>query len=148
VTPPTPAPAPTDGGVPNWLRKLREGADKERRQPAAAPVAAIATPPPARAITVAPLATQEDYSDLPADADERLNLARTARGTGNLREAARIYGSLVSSGLYLDTVIADTQEALKTQSSYLLLQLMGDAMMREDRLQDALNAYRQALAQL
>ena len=92
---------------------------------------------------------QMEDQDLPADAEKRLKLARAARDEGNLEEAVRIYDSLVTSGVYLDRVIEDMQLAIKSYpSNYLLFQLMGDAMMKDGRLQSALDAYREALAKL
>jgi tetratricopeptide (TPR) repeat protein len=87
--------------------------------------------------------------DIPADAEDRLNLARTARDKGDLNEAARIYDSLVANGAYLDKIIEDLQQTIKAHpGNYLLFQVMGDAMMRDGRLQSALKAYREALAKL
>jgi cytochrome c-type biogenesis protein CcmH/NrfG len=41
------------------------------------------------------------------------------------------------------------QQSIKTSpTNYLLYQVMGDAMMRDGRLQSALNAYREALMRL
>ncbi|MFN8458610.1 MAG: hypothetical protein U0401_28815, partial [Anaerolineae bacterium] len=83
------------------------------------------------------------------DADEQLKLARTARDKGEWDKAIPIYDSLVSKGVYLGKIIEDMQQAIKTHSAnYLLYQLMGDAMMRDGRLQSALNAYREAMAKL
>jgi cytochrome c-type biogenesis protein CcmH/NrfG len=64
-------------------------------------------------------------------------------------EAVRIYDSLISRGVYLDKIIADMQQSIKAYpSNYLLFQVMGDAMMKDGRLQSALNAYREALSRL
>ena len=83
------------------------------------------------------------------DADKRLGLAQNAREQGDIDEAIRTYDSLVSSGLYLDQVIDDVQQAIKSYpSNYLLYQVMGDAMMKDGRLQSALESYRQALDKL
>jgi cytochrome c-type biogenesis protein CcmH/NrfG len=55
----------------------------------------------------------------------------------------------VVNGVYLNKVIEDMQQAIKMHpGNYLLYQLMGDAMMRDGRLQSALNAYREALSKL
>ncbi|NJN95822.1 MAG: hypothetical protein HC875_17815 [Anaerolineales bacterium] len=143
--------APTEGGIPDWLQKLRE-VDEEP------PVSIPAMPLPAPVQVAAPVrqAPRPVYAqavaaspDIPADAAEQLQLARTSRDKGNLDEAVRIYDSLVSRGIYLDKIIEDMQQSIKAQpKNYLLFQVMGDAMMRDGRLQSALNAYREALARL
>ena len=147
---PQPRPAPT--GLPDWLRKLRESDREEEKaavfqtRPASRLVPALA------AVEERPMVeikAEEQVSDLPSDAEERLRLAREAREGGRLEDAVHIYDTLVSSGVYLHQVIEDMQQATKAYpSNYLLYQLMGDAMMREGRLQSALDAYRQALVRL
>jgi cytochrome c-type biogenesis protein CcmH/NrfG len=53
------------------------------------------------------------------------------------------------SGVHLDRVIDDLQQSAKLYpSNYQLYQLMGDAMMRDGRLQGALEAYREAMLKL
>ncbi|MBE7474818.1 MAG: hypothetical protein DPW09_14160 [Anaerolineae bacterium] len=140
--------APT--GIPDWLQKLRE-VDEE--QPVSVPI--VSMPPPVQ-VAAPRLAAQPVYAqtvvstpDIPADAAEQLQLARTTRDKGNLDEAVRIYDALVSRGIYLDKIIEDMQQSIKAHpTNYLLFQLMGDAMMRDGRLQSALNAYREALSRL
>jgi|GEM_PF-2419976 len=135
--------APT--GIPDWLQKLRE-VDEEPP----VPVPTMPLPPPAQVVTTR-LAPQPVVStpDIPADAAEQLQLARTTRDKGNLDEAIRIYDALVSRGIYLDKIIEDMQQSIKAHpGNYLLFQVMGDAMLRDGRLQSALNAYREALSRL
>ncbi|MCB0180904.1 MAG: hypothetical protein KDI62_21940, partial [Anaerolineae bacterium] len=60
-----------------------------------------------------------------------------------------IYSSLVSGGAHLTSIIEDLQQSIKVYpTNYRLYQVMGDAMMKDGRLQNALEAYRQALSQL
>jgi hypothetical protein len=144
------------GDLPDWLKKLRQG---EADSPPPLSVT-TATPAPLptphyAAVQVAPVAQSARLNlpavpgHLPADAAVQLEMARTARKSGNLEEALAIYNSLVHSGAQLGTVISDIQDSLKTYpSSYLLFQIMGDAMVKDGRLQNALEAYRQALARL
>lgn len=142
---------PAAEGIPDWLQKLREVEEE--------PIVPVPTAPlPAPVQVAAPVrqAPQPVYAqavaappDIPADAAEQLQLARTTRDKGNLDEAVRIYDGLVSRGIYLDKVIEDMQQSIKAQpNNYLLFQVMGDAMMRDGRLQSALNAYREALSRL
>jgi tetratricopeptide (TPR) repeat protein len=150
VEEPKPQPRPAPAGLPDWLKKLREGEREEEKTAAAMPA-----PRPAPALatvqdrSVGEIKTEEQAQDLPTDAEERLKLAREARDEGNLEDAIQVYDTLVSSGVYLHQIIEDMQQAIKSYpSNYLLYQLMGDAMMREGRLHSALEAYRQALARL
>ncbi|HMR65006.1 MAG TPA: hypothetical protein PKE64_13440 [Anaerolineae bacterium] len=166
VTQPEPEPKPVvepparrpdkPGALPDWLRKLRQGEPASPPPLRAATAVPVSLPTPHyAAIQVAPVAqsARPDVlaapDNLPPDAVARLELARTARKNGNLEEALAIYNSLVHSGTQLGAVINDIQDSLKTYpSSYLLFQIMGDAMVKDGRLQNALEAYRQALARL
>lgn len=157
ISEPEPVPEPvsepvevTPTGIPDWLQKLRE---VEEEQPVPVPIAPLPPPIPVAAtrLTPQPVYAQTAVStpDIPADAAEQLQLARTTRDKGNLDEAVRIYDTLVSRGIYLDKIIEDMQQSIKAHpGNYLLFQLMGDAMMRDGRLQSALNAYREALSRL
>jgi len=160
VSEPEPEPAPVaavpPSGMPDWLKKLREGGDEEKPVVAAPPAPTIPTSPPeprpvAQVVEEPepePVPETEEI-ELPSDADERLKMAQAARDEGDLSAAVRIYDSLVSSGVHLDTVIDDMELTIKTNpSNYALYQVMGDAMMKDGRLQSALEAYRNALDRL
>jgi tetratricopeptide (TPR) repeat protein len=146
----TPEPV-APAGLPNWLKKLRE---EEYEEPAVAePTMASSVPQVTPEVTVAATAPPEPQPqpdlDLPEDGDERFRLAQTAREEGDVDRAIQIYESLVTSGLNLDSVIADLDLAIRSSpSNYMLHQVKGDAMMKDGRLQGALDAYRQALAKL
>jgi tetratricopeptide (TPR) repeat protein len=146
--PPAPVPAAEDVSageedMPNWLQKLR---DEEEPAPAVEPVAAAVE---TVETVAAPTVTEKPDDGLPSDADERLKLARLARDKGEIEEAVRVYDSLVASGSHLDRVIDDLEQSIKSYpSNYQLFQLMGDAMMKDGRLQSALDVYRQALTKL
>ncbi len=165
ISPPVPMVEPIiaaapPSGIPDWLQKLREVEVEETPLLAVQPtvvtrsayVAATAvrpSPPPPPAIPVPVRVIPTPEVDLPPDAQERLNQARTARDKGDIDESVRVYESLVSQGVFLDKVIEDIQQTLKTHpTQYQLYQLMGDAMTRDGRLQSALNAYREALTKL
>jgi hypothetical protein len=145
----TPAAGKTE--LPDWLKKLREApqAPEQAPPPASQPVtppmpqpAPVIAPEPAAVAAAAP-------SHLPADADKRLQLARRARERGNIEESTPIYESLIASGLHLDSIIEDMRQSTELYpANYMLYQLMGDAMMKDGRLQHALDAYRKALAVL
>ncbi|GAB4427590.1 MAG: hypothetical protein Kow0031_07650 [Anaerolineae bacterium] len=175
VPPPAPPKVAAPGGMPDWLRKLREG-DQEPQPaapptpapvpvPVAAAVAPVAPPPPAPApppqpapapvvagvqpVAVHAPATQPPAFDLPAHPDERLKLAQAARDDGDIDKATHIYEALVNSGAHLDTVINDIELVIRSfPSNFRLYQIKGDAMMRDGRLQGALDSYRKALERL
>ncbi len=165
-------PAPTAAVVPDWLKKLREG-EEEKVTPTAAPApqpVVKVTPPAPKPVSPepkpapkptppapkpAPVVAEVEEAEvqveevLPGDADERLKLARLARDRGEIEEAVHTYDTLVSRGILLDKIIEDLEQTIKSYpSNFLLYQLMGDAMMKDGRLQSALDAYRQALAKL
>jgi hypothetical protein len=156
VSPPTPvveiATVVTPAEIPDWLQKLREAQPEE--QPIPVPAKPSLVPAMAGVARAAPehvLAhtAPPPEPELPPDAEERFGLARKARDKGDLEAAIRIYDSLISSGAFLDKIIEDMQQSIKTSpTNYLLYQVMGDAMMRDGRLQSALNAYREALMRL
>ena len=176
TTPPeTPVARPTptvedngsSGGMPDWLRKLREGrveAVSTTPTPITPPVMpsqptvvvpylTAMPPPPSSPIaampSISPPPPTPTYDDLPDDPDERLKMAQAARDDGNINEAVRIYNSLVASGSHLGQVIDHTEQAIKVHPrSAPLYQVMGDAMMRDGRFQSALEAYRIALSNL
>jgi hypothetical protein len=147
--------ASTPAGVPDWLKKLREGdndqkpAAEPRPQPAPAPVRVAQAAPEPQPVRVAESPSIQVASIRPEEADDQLRSARDARDAENIAEAIRIYNNLVSSSLHLDKVIDDIQQLIKSYpSNPMLYQVMGDAMLRDGRLQSALETYRQALLKL
>jgi hypothetical protein len=143
------APPASSRKMPDWLKKLRAGDLEEEDEQVAVPPRPVVTQV-AAAMTpskVEPAAKPE--SVVPEEAEERLRLARSARDTGDIDEAVQFYDSLVSSGMLLDRVIEDIRQTVKSYPSQpMLYQVMGDAMMKDGRLQSALDAYRMALSQL
>jgi hypothetical protein len=158
IAKPAPSASSTSGSsdLPNWLKKLREGGVEATSPSAGTIMPTPPTPQPVAPIIAAlpqsaPLIVEPEPipDDLPTDPTERLNLAQSARDRGDINEALRIYGSLVLSGAHLETIIEDAQQIVKTHpGDSRVLQLMGDAMVRDGRLQSALEAYRKAMTQL
>jgi len=110
------------------------------------PVAAPAPPTPAPITTryLEPLRAE----DLPEDPAARLAMARATLNAGDWAEALLIYQSLVNSSELLDDVIGDLESGVSRHPDAEGFQLLGDACMKDGRLQDALQAYRTALASL
>jgi hypothetical protein len=64
---------------------------------------------------------------------------------GNLNEAMQGYGKLIKKGKMLDEIIFDLRDALyRHPVDVVIWQTLGDAYMRAQRLQDALDAYTKA----
>ncbi len=79
------------------------------------------------------------------DFDPLLLSAQTELQRGNLDAAMDIYNRLIKKGRLLDEVIFDLREALyRYPVDVIVWQTLGDAYMRANRLQDALDAYTKA----
>jgi competence ComEA-like helix-hairpin-helix protein len=64
---------------------------------------------------------------------------------GNIPAAMEKYGKLIKKGKMLDEIIFDLREALyRYPVEVIILQTLGDAYMRANRLQEALDAYTKA----
>jgi tetratricopeptide (TPR) repeat protein len=99
-------------------------------------VAAAVTPP------------EEEKVAEPRDDQERLQLARRLWAAGQREEAFAEYEHLLKSTL-LDDVITDLEVMAGDEpAEEPLLRLLGDAYMRDNRLDEALDTYRLALASI
>ena len=77
--------------------------------------------------------------------DPILHTARTELSRSNIPGALETYGKLIKKGRFLDEVIFDLREALyRYPVEVSIWQSLGDAYMRANRLQDALDAYTKA----
>ena len=74
-----------------------------------------------------------------------LTKAQAELSAGNIQSAINEYGGLIKRGRLLDEVIHDLREALyRFPVDVSIWQALGDAYMRANRLQDALDAYTKA----
>jgi hypothetical protein len=124
-------------------------------QQAAAP-APQATPQPvkrepvqgSKAVVPPPPAGQDGAikTDQAQDKDaQTLAAAQKLLSFNNLAEAMKEYGKLIKRGRLLDEVIHDLREAqYRFPVDIIVWQTLGDAYMRANRLQDALDAYTKA----
>jgi tetratricopeptide (TPR) repeat protein len=80
-------------------------------------------------------------------AEVRLESARARLQAGQRDEALDEYESLILERERLDTVVADLESVSEQAQTRRLLRALGDAYMRQDRLQKALDTYKQALGQ-
>ncbi len=122
-------PATVESGMPEWLKELQES------QPPAEAPARVEEP-------AAPARVEAPISAPPSDA---IALARAALRSGDIEGAAEQYTRLINASQNLDEVVHDLQGALDQHPvDVSLWQALGDAYMRIDRVQDALDAYTKA----
>ena len=87
-----------------------------------------------------PVKVQSAEKDIALYENSKLELQR-----GNLIEAAQGYKKLIKKGKMLEEVIFDLREAQYSHPvDVVIWQTLGDAYMRANRLQDALDAYTKA----
>lgn len=121
-------------------------------QPVSPPVAETPTPAPVAEIAPGkPTGLLPEYeqklSAEPEDYETRLALAREHLALGNYEESLNAYDELISSGQKLGEAAADLQDIIagKRVRDPRTYRLLGDALMAQGRLQEALAAYRGAL---
>ncbi|RJP47640.1 MAG: hypothetical protein C4583_15925, partial [Anaerolineaceae bacterium] len=82
---------------------------------------------------------------LPPLVDPNLASARDAMSHGKIPDALQVYGNLIRKGKLLEDITFDLKEALyRFPVEVSIWQALGDAYMRANRLQDALDAYTKA----
>jgi tetratricopeptide (TPR) repeat protein len=82
---------------------------------------------------------------LPPLVDPNLASARDAMSHGKIPDALQAYGNLIRKGKLLEDITFDLKEALyRFPVEVSIWQTLGDAYMRANRLQDALDAYTKA----
>ncbi|HSO12807.1 MAG TPA: tetratricopeptide repeat protein [Anaerolineales bacterium] len=129
--PPTPKPAPE----PKPAAKAKKPAPKkEEVKPPAAPPVPYKEPVTRRGTGM---------SAMPVD--PILGSARADLSRSNIPAALETYGRLIKKGRFLEEVIFDLREALyRYPVEVSIWQALGDAYMRANQLQDALDAYTKA----
>jgi tetratricopeptide (TPR) repeat protein len=101
-------------------------------------------PTPARAPYKEPVSRRTPAVSI-AGTDQVLGLARNELSRSNIPSALESYAKLIKKGRFLDEVIYDLRDALdRYPVDVNILQSLGDAYMRANRLQDALDAYTKA----
>ncbi|MFZ5822684.1 MAG: tetratricopeptide repeat protein [Chloroflexota bacterium] len=159
-----PEPASPAEALPDWLR----GETETEAEPASpepvgpsdwTPVEASAPEPPPVVVLppveekVAPSISREAAAKsrsgmtgmLSSTRDLILSQAQMELSRGNIPAALEIYGKLIKKGRLLDEVIFDLREALyRYPIEVIIWQALGDAYLRANRLQDALDAYTKA----
>jgi hypothetical protein len=110
--------------------------------------------PPQPRTEIKPAAPPEPYKEpvtrkgtgmLTMTVDMLLGQARNELSRSNIPGALEIYAKLIKKGRFLDEAIFDLREALyRFPVEVSIWQSLGDAYMRSNRLQDALDAYTKA----
>jgi len=129
-------------------------------QPAPEPVAQVPAPAPVELEPTMELPAtpeREPYREpvtrsrsgmtgmLSAAPDNTLRQAQNELTRGNIPAAMENYGKLIKRGKMLDEIIFDLREALyRYPVEVAILQTLGDAYMRANRLQEALDSYTKA----
>jgi tetratricopeptide (TPR) repeat protein len=89
--------------------------------------------------------TQRGTGMLTMPVDPILDVARIELSRSNIPGALETYAKLIKKGRFLDETIFDLREALyRYPVEVSIWQSLGDAYMRANRLQDALDAYTKA----
>ena len=100
----------------------------------------------ARRADPAPAVSSQPAVTVPADALAR---GQAALAGQDYEAAVSALSVLVEHGQHLDTVVQSLEGAAGAgQAPVPVLRLLGDAYMRSDQLQKALDTYRQALSRL
>ena len=82
---------------------------------------------------------------LSAAQDPALTQAQNELSRGNIPGAMENYSKLIKKGKMLEEIIFDLREALyRYPVEVAILQTLGDAYMRANRLQEALDSYTKA----
>ncbi len=93
--------------------------------------------------------TQRVYLDEhPRDYKAWLELARRLWQVEEREEAVEAYNQVIEGGTLLENVISDLEQEVEQFPDADLQQALGDAYMKEGRVEDALQTYRQALETL
>jgi tetratricopeptide (TPR) repeat protein len=119
-------------------------------------IPAVATPPVPEPIVVTPPPTQPKPEPVAATAPVQqaaasadLQTARTHADSGNLDSSVVSYEALIRANKELDQVVEDLTRLSKThRGNPAIYRVLGDGLMRQGRLQAALDIYREALNQL
>lgn len=154
-------PEAIDADVPDWLRELQtdveteaipewlvESLDETALEAEPEPTAVesqwepLPESPPAPQVTFMP-------TPPPAESLETLEVARARAGAGDLDESLLAYEALIRGNMALEPVVADLQSlARQHRDQPAVYRVLGDGLMRQGKLQAALDTYREALNHL
>jgi hypothetical protein len=142
--------------IPDWLKQTITSTSEEEAvvmPAAAAPAPALVTvtpvvapaPVPVRQYSPAPVPVSAQAIDVPAVLEQ----ARSLTNVNNLDGSLRNYETLIRANVILDDVVGDlTKMTEKYKNNAAVFRVLGDGLMRQGKLQSALDIYRKALNQL
>jgi hypothetical protein len=144
--------------IPDWLMDTLGTATSEQAAvvsnqppPPASTVQAVpaivpaAPPPPQPGYSPAPVPVQASQIDVQAT----LNEARAKANVNDIDASLRQYELLIRANVELDAVVGDVTKLVeKFKTTPAVYRVLGDGLMRQGKLQAALDTYRKALNQL
>ena len=137
---------PAETPAPVSFEEPKEEPKAEPKPAPRKPAVKKAEPRPATPVsTYQEPVTRKATGMLTAPVDMTLGNARNELSRSNIPGALETYAKLIKKGKYLDEVIFDLREALyRYPVEVSIWQSLGDAYMRANRLQDALDSYTKA----
>ncbi|HVN15277.1 MAG TPA: tetratricopeptide repeat protein [Anaerolineales bacterium] len=118
-------------------------APKKAPAPKPAPAKAVTQPRPVA--KEPPTSAVRKTSILSPSSDPALAAAQTEMNRGDIPAAIEHYNKLIKKGRWLEEIIRDLRDALyRYPVEVTIWQALGDAYMRANRLQDALDSYTKA----
>ncbi|MDY6878265.1 MAG: hypothetical protein SWK90_18935, partial [Chloroflexota bacterium] len=104
---------------------------------------------PAAEVTTEPFTVEREYlKKHPRDYETWLALARALWQANEQEEALEIYTRVIRAGKFLEGIITTLERYVEQQPDVSTQRVLGDAYMKDDRLQEALDIYRQTLEDL
>jgi tetratricopeptide (TPR) repeat protein len=114
-------------------------------EPEPMPQGPVAPPPTLRKAPASTPAGRRQTSTLAPIGDPALAIANSEMNRGNIPAAVEYYGRLIRRGKFLEEIIRELRESLyRYPIEVTIWQTLGDAYMRQNRLQEALDAYTKA----
>jgi tetratricopeptide (TPR) repeat protein len=97
-------------------------------------------------VPVIGIAAERAYlKEHPRDYEDWLALAQALWQAGERKEALEAYTHVIRAGKFMESVVSDLEGYVGQQPDASALQVLGDAYMKDGRLQEALATYRRAL---
>lgn len=151
---------PAIAEIPDWLREVESAVSpeeipdwlKETITPEEESIFAPAAPPEPVAQVAAPVQPRPAPPPAPIPAftgTAALESARAKNRGGDLEASLAEYEALVRSNANLEAVVDDLSQVVKSnRNNPAVYRVLGDGLMRQGKLQAALDTYREALNQL
>lgn len=143
--------------IPDWLRSTVGDSEQVvvvQEAAPAAPAPALVPAAPQTAVVPAPRVVGYSPAPVPVEAAQidvaaTLNDARSKAMANDVDGSLHYYELLIRANVELDTVVGDVTRLMeKFKTTPAVYRVLGDALMRQGKLQAALDTYRKALNQL